>query len=35
MKMKINENKKKNKKCKYTILKIYKEYVYSFIKKMK
>ena len=32
MKMKINENKKKNKKYKYTILKIYKEYVYSFIK---
>ena len=35
MKMKINEKKNKNKKCKYTILKIYKEYVYSFIKKMK
>ena len=32
MKMKINENKNKNKKYKYTILKIYKEYVYSFIK---
>ena len=30
MKMKINEN--KNNKYKYTILKIYKEYVYSFIK---
>ena len=30
--MKINENKKKNKKYKYAILKIYKEHVYSFIK---
>ena len=32
MKMKINENKKKKEKYKYIILKIYKEYIYSFIK---